>query len=252
MTQETMTRRERQREATFEEIVASARALLREGQELSLRAVATRMGLTAPALYRYVASYQELVDLVAFEIDKAATDQFRAAAATQPDDDPMAQLIAASVAFRRWALGNHAEFSMVFANPVAESHCHRREIITAWTSGLYFHELLLQLWHRNHFDHPELDDLEPVIATSLRDPLFPVDVTAIPEDHLGMLWVFMEAWATLYGTVTLEVFGHMDPRIIESGSLFAHKLAEWVPRLGEPDDDGRYRALLLAELARTD
>ena len=91
--------------------------------------------MTAPALYRYVGSYQELVDLVAFEIDKAATDEFRAAAATQPDDDPMAQLVCASVAFRRWALGDHAEFSMVFANPVAESHCHRREIITAWTSG---------------------------------------------------------------------------------------------------------------------
>ena len=251
MTQETMTRRERQREATYTEIVDSARALLREGQELSLRAVATRMGVTAPALYRYVASYQELVDLVAFEIDKAATDEFRAAAETQPEDDPMAQLICASVAFRRWALGNHAEFSMVFANPVAESHCHRREVITAWTSGLYFHALLLKLWQATRFPHPALDELDPVVAESLHDPLFPVDITAVPEDHLGLLWVFMEAWATLYGTVTLEVFGHMDPRIIESGSLFAHKLSEWLPRLGAPDDDGRYRALLRAELART-
>ncbi len=251
MTQpQTMTRRERQREATYAEIVEHSRALLGEGQELSLRAVAGRMGMTAPALYRYVGSYQELVDLVAFEIDKAATDEFRAAAATQPDDDLMAQLVCASVAFRRWALGNHAEFSMVFANPVADSHCQRREIITAWTSGLYFHALLIQLWHSNHFPHPSLEELDPVVAESLRDPLFPVDMSAVPEDHLGLLWVFMEAWATLYGTVTLEVFGHMDPRVIESGSLFAHKLAEWLPRLGEPDTDGRYRALLLAELAR--
>lgn len=247
---ETLTRRERQREATFDEIVASARALLREGSELSLRAVAARMGMTAPALYRYVGSYQELVDLVAFEIDKAATAQFREAAATQPDDDPMAQLVCASVAFRRWALGNHAEFSMVFANPVAESHCHRREVITAWTSGLYFHALLLDLWERNHFPHPALEDLDPVVAESLRDPLFPVDMSVVPQDHLGLLWTFMEAWATLYGTVTLEVFGHMDPRVIESGALFAHKLGEWLPRLGEPDEDGRYRELLRAEIAR--
>ena len=66
----------------------------------------------------------------------------------------MAQLVCASVAFRRWALGNHAEFSLVFANPVADSHCHRREVITAWTSGLYFHALLLELWQRTHFPHP--------------------------------------------------------------------------------------------------
>ena len=190
------------------------------------------MGMTAPALYRYVGSYQELVDLVAFEIDKAATDEFRAAAATQPDDDPMAQLVCAAVAFRRWALRDTAEFSLVFANPVAESHCHRREMLTAWTSGLYFHELLVAVWHETHFDHPDLDDLDPVVAESLRAPLFPVDVTLIPPDHLGLLWVFMRAWATLYGTVTLEVFGHMDPRVIESGTLFATMLGEWLPRLG--------------------
>jgi AcrR family transcriptional regulator len=247
---EPLTRRERQREATFEEIVEHSRALLADGAELSLRAVAGRMGMTPPALYRYVGSYQELVDLVAFEIDKAATATFAEAAAGQPDDDPMAHLVCASVAFRRWALAHHAEFSMVFANPVADSHCQRREIITAWTSGLYFHALLLRLWERNRFPHPSLEELPPVVAESLRDPLFPVDMSAMPQDHLGLLWTFMEAWATLYGTVTLEVFGHMDPRVIESGALFAHKLAEWLPRLGEPDEDGRYRALLQAELAR--
>ena len=35
-----------------------------------------------------------------------------------------------------------------------------------------------------------------------------------------MVWVFIRAWAALYGVVTLEVFGHMDPRIIESGAMF--------------------------------
>ena len=38
-TAQAQTRRERQREATYDEIVASARALLREGSDLSLRAV---------------------------------------------------------------------------------------------------------------------------------------------------------------------------------------------------------------------
>jgi len=246
-----LSRRERQREATYAEIVATSRELLRAGSDLSLRAVASGMGMTAPALYRYVASYQELVDLVAFEIDKAATEEFREAAATQPDDDPVAQLVCASVAFRRWALRDTAEFSLVFANPVAESSCHRRpEVITAWTSGHYFHALLLEVWERTHFDHPDLDELDPVIVGALREPLFPVDIEAVPEGHLGLLWVFMRAWATLYGTVTLEVFGHMDPRVIDSGLLFAAMLGEWLPRLGVDDRDGRYQALLLSEIAR--
>ncbi|QZY29308.1 TetR/AcrR family transcriptional regulator [Nocardioides coralli] len=248
---QTVSRRERQREATYDEIVRVSRALLAEGLELSLRAVAGRMGMTAPALYRYVASYQELVDLVAFEIDKAATEEFRAAAETQPADDALARLICASVAFRRWALRDRAEFSLVFANPVADTACVRRdELLTSATSGVYLNGLLVAVWHQLRYDHPELDELDPVVVEVLRDPVLPIDLTEVPDEHRGLLWVFMQGWATLYGTVTLEVFGHLDPRIIESGALFAEMLAGWLPRLGSDDADGRYRSLLLAEIAR--
>ncbi|WP_432476189.1 TetR/AcrR family transcriptional regulator [Nocardioides sp. GXQ0305] len=246
-----LTRRERQREATYDEIVGSARDLLRAGEDLSLRAVASRMGMTAPALYRYVASYQELVDLVAFEIDKAATEEFRAAAATQPDDDPLAQLICAAVAFRRWALRDRSEFSLVFANPVADTACVRRELLTAATSGHYMNGLLVAVWEQYDFPHPDLDDLDPDLAETLREPLVPIDPDAVPDGHQGLLWVFQQAWATLYGTVTLEVFGHLDPRIIESGALFEEMTAAWLPRLGVDEADRqRYRSLLRSEIAR--
>lgn len=243
-----MTRRERQREETYAEIVRASRDLLAEGAELSLRAVAARMGMTAPALYRYVAGYQELVDLVAFEIDKAATERLRAAAERHPDDDPGGRLVAATVAFRKWAHAEPREFSLVFANPVAEAACVRRELITSATSGHYFHELLLQLWEKYRFPHPDLDDLEPAVAAALEDPLIPIDITKVPEGHRGMLWLFLRAWASLYGVVTLEVFGHMDPRIIESGAMFAAMVREWVPRLGLADEAERLAALVAAEL----
>jgi AcrR family transcriptional regulator len=248
---EILTRRERQREATFEEIVSHSRALLRDGQELSLRALAARMGMTAPALYRYVASYQELVDLVAFEIDRSATEEFREAAATQPEDDVAGQLICATVAFRRWALRDKAEFSLAFANPIADSACVRRELFTAATSGHYFNGLLLALWEQNRFPYPTLDELDPQVAEALEDPIFPADVSQIPLADRGLLWVFQQAWATLYGTVTLEVFGHMDPRVIESGALFEQMLHGWMPRLGLDDPEGRYAALLHAEINRS-
>ena len=242
------TRRERQREATYAEIVSVSRALLADGAELSLRAVAARMGMTAPALYRYVASYQELVDLVAFEIDKAATIGFRAAAARQPEDDPAGQLLCASVAFRRWALGSPREFSLVFANPVAVGACVRRELLTSATSGHFFNALLVRVWEKYRFPHPQLSEVEPAVAQALEEPLFPVDLALLPEGHRGLLWVFMRAWAALYGVVTLEVFGHLDPRIIESGAIFSAMVHEWMSRLGMDADQERLRALLASEL----
>ncbi len=244
------TRRERQREATYDEIVSASRELLAQGAEISLRAVAAKMGMTAPALYRYVASYQELVDLVAFEIDKAATARFAEAAARMPDDDPGAQLLAASVDFRRWALGHPREFTLVFANPLADTSCVRRELLTAATSGHFFNGLLIDLWLERRFPHPELDELDPAVAEALREPLIPIDLDRVPTDHRGLLWLFTRAWASLYGTVTLEVFGHLDPRVIESGAVFVAMIREWMPRLGLADDQERYHALLVTELAR--
>ena len=56
-------RRDRLRAATIEEIIQTARQLLvKNGPEaVSLRAIAREMGMTAPGLYRYFGSHEELV-----------------------------------------------------------------------------------------------------------------------------------------------------------------------------------------------
>jgi AcrR family transcriptional regulator len=207
------------------------------------------MGVTAPALYRYVASYQELVDLVAFEVDKAATEEFAEAASAAPSDDPAARLLIAVVAFRRWALANPREFSLVFANPILDSNCVRRELVTAATSGYFMTDLLFEVWEKYDYPVPDLDDLDPAVAEALRDPVIPAKAERIPDGKRGLLWIYMSSWASLYGVVTLEVFGHMDPRIIESGAMFVSMVREWMPRLGMAGPEfERLDAILVAEV----
>ncbi len=244
------TRRERQREATYAEIVRVSRELLDEGTELSLRAVAGKMGMTAPALYRYVASYQELVDLVAFEVDKAATERFRAAADELPDDDLGGRLVASSVEFRRWALGSPREFGLVFANPVADAACIRREALTLSSSGHHFTSQLRALWEERRYYIPSLEELPPDVREAVLDPLIPAEVEGLPDEQRGLLWVYMQAWTRLYGVVALEVFGHMDPRIIESGEMFVDVLSDFAPRIGLTDDLPRLRELIRERLRR--
>ncbi|HEU4811001.1 MAG TPA: WHG domain-containing protein [Nocardioides sp.] len=249
MVQEQQTRRERQREATFDEIVRASRELLAEGAELSLRAVAGRMGMTAPALYRYVASIQELVDLVAFEIDKAATEVFSAAADTQPDDDAAARLVCATVAFRQWALANTREFSLVFANPIADSSCARRDLLTASASGLLFTDLLHDLWVQTKYPIPRVSDLPAAVAEAVTDPLIPANVEQVPLEDRGLIWVYMQGWTMLYGVVTLEVFGHMDPRVIASGEMFIDTVRSFATRIGLDHDWKRLEPLMRTRLA---
>jgi AcrR family transcriptional regulator len=247
--QEQATRRERQREATYDEIVRASRQLLAGEGELSLRAVAGLMGMTAPALYRYVTSYQDLVDLVAFEVDKAATETFRAAAETQPEDDPAGRLICASVAFRQWALANPREFGLVFANPVADASCVRREAVTISSSGHLFTDQLYEVWQKYRYPFPRLEELPPAVRDSVRDPLMPAKVEQIPLEDRGLVWTYMQGWTQLYGVVALEVFGHMDPRVIESGEMFVDTIRNFAPRLGLTPEIERLEALMRERLA---
>ena len=255
MTQlDSTTRRERQREATYAEIVAASRDLLADGAELSLRAVATRIGMTAPALYRYVGSHQELVDLVAYEIDRAATDRFREAAEAAGPDDAAGRLMLSVTEFRRWALRNPHEFGLVFANPLADPiealGRAKREMLTLSCSGHLFTDLLYRLWERAPYPYPALDELPAPVRESVLDPLIPAKVEHLAPDQRGLVWIYMQGWTRLYGVVALEVFGHMDPRVIESGEMFLDTLRDFAPRLGLTDDLPRLEAMVRARLGR--
>jgi AcrR family transcriptional regulator len=245
------TRREKQREATYDEITRASRELMAEGSELSLRAVAGRMGMTAPALYRYVGSYQELVDIVAFEIDKAATETFAAAADRLPEDDYAGRLVASVTEFRMWALGNPREFTLAFANPIADAQCLRREMLTISNSGHLMTGQMRALWDHNHHPIPALDELPPAVRESVMDPLIPAKVDDLALEDRGLVWLYQQGWTTLYGVVALEVFGHMDPRIIESGEMFVHVVREFGPKIGLADDLERLEGIIRERLARS-
>ena len=243
-----LTRRERQRQATLEEIVAVSRGLLSEPGGLSLRAVAQQMGITAPALYRYVDNYQDLVELIATAIDTETASMMADARDRYPDDDPAAQIIATSIAFRRWALTNRGEFGLVFANPLASRD--NPEKMRDEQVGLVFHYLFVALWQKYQFPVPSLDQIDPAVVATFDDPFIPAKVDDIPEHARGLLWIFMQSWVALYGTVTLEVFGHCDPRVIESGALFYSMLTQQSEVLGIVDELPRLLPMIEEELGR--
>ena len=278
------TRRERQRAATYDEIVTAARKLLGSPEPLSLRAIAAEMGLTAPALYRYVDSYQALLMLVARSIFEDVISAMISARDRYPDDDPAAQTIAASVAFRAWALAHPEEFGLIFANAAITRPAEVPD--TPGTSGTpatagrnvdlaaedgasptaapvdlsaeggegfgqFFVDIFLRLWDRYTFDLPADEDLDPTLLSLLKDQRaagsLPCDFPGLP---LGLSWIFIRCWARLYGTVTLEVFKHMDHGVVTSGALFRSTLADSGRDLGFGDDMPRLQALTELEMAR--
>lgn len=256
------TRRERQRQATYDEIVDVSRRLLRDSEDVSIRAVAQEMGLTPPALYRYVDSHAELMMLVARSVFVDVVAAMAVARDAQAPDDPAAQIVASSAAFRGWALANREEFQLVFASAAgAELETTAQQgadlVITSLESclpqetgvqlfGAFFAEIFGRLWAKYQFHIPEDSELDPQILQILREQIKPAEVTdGLVAPTPGMIWMFERAWARLYGTVTLEVFGHVHPAFISTGALFSSTMLDLGRELGLEGEWPR-----LQELAR--
>ena len=96
------------------EIVAAARAVLEEGgpDALSMRAIAERLGIRAPSLYKHVPDKEALeVALVADALAEVAVAFETAATAADP-------LTAVAAAYRAWALAHPHRYRLMMDRPL--------------------------------------------------------------------------------------------------------------------------------------
>jgi AcrR family transcriptional regulator len=222
-------RRDRVRAATAGEIKQTARRILvAEGPEaVSLRAIAREMGMTAPALYRYFSSREDLVRHVCGDIFTEIATDVRAAsarAAQEPGGDVTAKLIAACREFRHWALTHREEFGLLFGTPLPGLEALHNDKIDECAldfAGSWI-TLFLELWQRHPFPVPADDQIEPGLLSQLTrytDGLG-VDLPA------GAALTFLRCWVHLYGMVSLEVFGHLHFALDDAAPMFEITLGE--------------------------
>ena len=99
------------------EILAAARALVESGgvEAVTMAAVAERVGVKAPSLYKRFADRNGLIAAVATDV---ATDLARAMRAAATDTDPAARLEALAVAYRSFALAAPRSTALIFSGVV--------------------------------------------------------------------------------------------------------------------------------------
>jgi hypothetical protein len=95
-----------------------------------------------------------------------------------------------------------------------------------------------------------VEDLPESVHAALLDPLIPAPHEDLAQDERGLLWVDMQGWTVLYGVVTLEVMGHMDPRVIESGEMFLDTIRRFAPVIGLGDEVERLLDLARERISR--
>jgi|SRR5215467_11488637 len=237
-----LTRRDRLRASTTKEIIQIARSLLVEqgGAAISLRAIAREMGMTAPALYRYFGSHEELIRHVIADIfteladytEEAVTAAAKPAtaapaAATEPTT---VSLLAASKAFRTWAIDHPAEFGLLFGTPLPGVEMIQDDPLNecGMRFGRVFLRLFEDLWQIRPFSIPADEQIDP----SLRAQLARYRDLIGSDLPLGVIQTFLRCWVLLYGTVSLEVFGHLKFALDDSAQMFELMLTDLAAMIG--------------------
>jgi AcrR family transcriptional regulator len=226
------TRRERLRAATVQEIKDAARRLLvADGaQAVTLRAVARALGLSAPALYRYFPSHEDLVSALIVDYFDELTAAMCAERDRLPGDDPAGRLLAVAREFRRWAVTHPGEFGLVFGSPVPDLLTQHEDLDPCHQAGLRFGavfiELISALWTRQPFPVPDEGDLDPQLVRQLtaRREIF----GGMP---VGAAYVLLTCWSRLYGLVCMEVFDHLHWALDEVEPFYEAQLHELGMRL---------------------
>jgi AcrR family transcriptional regulator len=244
------TRRDRLRAATMEEITATARRLLVEqGPEaMSLRAIAREMGMTAPGLYRYYGSREDLFRHVIATIFRELSGDVRraidqvalvpaGAAVARGNASPeqirrhlAEKMVAACREFRRWALSHKDEFALLFGVPLPGLDDGRLDVAEecALEFAGTFYGLFIDLWHAGRFPVPSAAEIDE----ELRAQLSRFGATLRTDAPDGALLVFLRCWVLLYGAVSMEVFGHLGFALDDPATMFEYTLSDLARLVG--------------------
>lgn len=227
-TPEAPSRRDRQRAATEVEIKDAARRLLAESgpSGVALRRIARDMGMTAPALYRYFSSLDDLLEALCCDFFTEASDAVAAAIAAAPED-VVDRMHAAIRAFRTWALEHPAEFTLMFRTRPAPVVPEGDEDDSRRFAALFL-ELFVQVWTERPFDLPPTAPV-PSAACRQLETFARGHRIDLPDEAL---WAFASSWVRLYSVICMEVFGQLTFMFADSEPYFEAELQAVLASLG--------------------
>ncbi len=226
----TQTRRERLRESTLDEIkqVAITQIGLNGAASLSLRAIATEMGLSAPALYNYYNSRDELV--TALIVDAYISLGDTTGAAKVASGTYGEQFLAVSVAFREWGLRHREQFILIYGSPIPGYHAPA-EVTTPVSQRATepFVQILADAWQAGELTIPAQN--AGLTGESHRhiEALFKSRNITMPA---ALIQIMLAGWGQIHGLVSLELYGHQDYLGTDMAEIYRTQVIIYLRNIG--------------------
>jgi AcrR family transcriptional regulator len=194
---------------------------------LSLRAIARELSITAPAIYNYFPSRDDLVTaLIVDAYHSFAADL--AAARIANRDDHAANIIASASAYRSWALAHPEQYGLIFGTPIPGYHAPMEITGPAAAKSML---VLVQVLDAAYQDGVlSLAEPPPALLTLLQPWTDHLEYAGPP----GVVHLALASWAQIHGLVSLELFGHLAPapEYGDVAALFEAEIKASVKRMG--------------------
>lgn len=220
------TARERARKEITAEILAAARAQLREAGpgELSLRAVAREVGMVSSAVYRYFASRDELLTaLIIAAYDELGEAAEEADEAIADRTDHLARWMATCKAVRDWSVAHPHDYALLYGSPVPGYAAPQDTVVPATRVIVRLVEIIVGAHQSGSASEPTAPpagagDPADVVADAIAfiADRSQADLEALPELVMRTLMV----WSTIFGTLSFELFGHLKGSVSDLEGYF--------------------------------
>ncbi|MDQ1202770.1 AcrR family transcriptional regulator [Rhodococcus sp. SORGH_AS303] len=215
------TPRETARTETMAAILGAARTQLADigPAALSLRAVAREIGMVSSAVYRYVASRDELLTALIVQ----CYDELGAALedADPQGGKPVDRWVAVCDALRSWAAAHPHEYALLYGSPVPGYRAPQTTVGPATRPTLVVVSIVVDA----HRSSPPVR-IEHDIYSPARDFVVGHYRQATGEDVGGVMTTdlvarTLSAWITVFGAVSFERFGHLVGVTEDTGAFYA-------------------------------
>ena len=187
---------------------------------LSLRAIARELGITAPSIYRYYPSRDDLVTAMIVDAFSALAESQQATAAGA-SGKPLGDLLQLlGLAYREWAVGHPQWYQLIFGTPIPGYQAPVD--ITVPAAAWSLQPLIETIEGLNAAGNLRLDDLAPQtleLKTMLEDWL---RFTGGSEPEV--LYLALVVWSRVHGLVSLEIGGQLPSFFSDPAEVYRREI----------------------------
>ena len=214
-------RRARLREWTREEIKSVAlRQLAQDGVEgLSLNAIAKELGMTGPALYRYVASRDELLADLVVDAWEELADAVERAANENAEASAAERLGAIGLAYRSWGTSQPHRYRLAMQTRLGSGELAPERVIPEAQRAM---EVILDAIEGLPKSRKPTPDPPAELRAELETWTTRVGGRVRPPAILLHGVIF---WSRVHGMISLELDGHLASMQLDAELLYRSELA---------------------------